>query len=108
VESRAGRQCRVVRIRRGFPPVSRHLPVAPALGLASCVVCVHLLKAPAARPAIGLERKMQRTWYWIIAAIVVVLAIIFFMRSGTEAPAPTAPAATEAPATPDAPAAPAN
>ena len=52
---------------------------------------------------------MQRTWYWIIAAIVVVLAIYFFMGRGTETPpAPTAPAATEpaAPATTE-PAAPA-
>ena len=52
-----------------------------------------------------LEGKMQRTWYWIIAAIVVVLAIYFFMGRGTETPpAPTAPAATEpaAPATPPA------
>jgi hypothetical protein len=43
---------------------------------------------------------MQRTWYWIIAAVVVVLAIIFFMRGG-ETPAPEAPpAATDAPAEP--------
>ena len=52
---------------------------------------------------------MQRTWYWIIAAIVVVLAIYLFMGGEEPAPEPTAPAATTEPAAPAAtePAAPA-
>jgi hypothetical protein len=62
------------------------------------------------------EDDVQRTWTWVIAAVLVVLAIMFFMRSGepevaTEPAAETPPAAEPAPAEPapaEPPAEPAN
>ena len=50
----------------------------------------------------------QRTWYWIAAVIVVILAIYFFMGSKTpEATAPATPPAATEPAAPADPAKPA-
>ena len=98
-------------MRRGpsgwkIPAVSRHRPCHGRAALASRGEPAHVEstgKPGAMRNELGEEKMSTRTWYWIAAIVVIILAIYFFTGSSGTAPeaTPTPPAATE-------PAAPSN